>query len=312
MDTLYDLIIVGAGPAGMTAGGYAARAGLKTLMLEPEAPGGKLVKTYIIENWPGIKNVMGVDLAMSMFDHASHLGVEYQYGMVEDIIKEDDTFEVVTQDNVYFSKSVILASGRVENRLGLENEEHYVGKGVSFCAVCDGACYRDEVVSVIGGGNSALEEAVYLTQFAKHVYIIMRRDVFRADQMAVDIAYANPKIEFIFNHKPQAYLLEDNKISGLEIAHSHTGEKQTVQVKAVFQYIGANPATAMVSKLNVTDTEGYLLVNDMMETQIPGLFGAGDVNQKGLRQIVTATSDGAVAAQQAFQYLQELKLKKKA
>lgn len=312
MDTIYDVIIVGGGPAGMTAGVYAARGGLKTLMLEPEAPGGKLVKTYEIENWPGIQSVSGVDLALSMFEHTTSLGVEYGYGFVEDIIKSEDRFEVVAQDNVYYSKSVILATGTVENRLNLENEAQYVGKGISFCAVCDGAFYKDEVVSVIGGGNSALEEAVYLTQFAKKVYIIMRRDVFRADQIAIDIAKCNPKIEFIFNHKPKAYIIEDHKISGLILEHSHDQSERIVETKAVFQYIGAKPATKMVEKLGVTNEEGCLIVNDEMETKIEGLFGAGDVNEKVLRQIVTATSDGAIAAQKAFQYLSKLKLKEKA
>src|SRR5690554_6730155 len=205
MDSLYDIIIIGAGPAGMTAGVYASRAGLKTIMLEPEAPGGKLVKTYEICNWPGNQTISGVDLAMSMFEHATSLGVAYQYGHVEEIIKHDDYFEVVAQDNIYYGKTVILATGTVENRLNLEHEDKLVGRGVSFCAVCDGAFYKEQVVSVIGGGNSALEEAVYLTQFASKVYVIMRRDVFRADQMVVEIAKSNPKIEFVFNYKPVAY-----------------------------------------------------------------------------------------------------------
>jgi thioredoxin reductase (NADPH) len=301
-------MILGAGPAGMTAGVYAARAGLSTMMLEPEAPGGKLVKTYEICNWPGIINVSGVDLAMSMFDHATSLGVIYQYGHVEDVIKVENHFEVVTQDNVYYAKAVIVATGTVENRLNLEKEDTLLGKGVSFCAVCDGAFYKEHVVSVIGGGNSALEEAVYLTQFAKKVYVIMRRDVFRADQMAIDIAKKNPKIEFIFKHKPIAYKIEDGKISGLVLEHSQTKEPKTIETSAVFQYIGANPATGMVKSLNIIDKEGYILVNEHQQTGIDGLFGAGDVCAKPLRQIVTATSDGAVAAQEAFHYIQQLDL----
>ncbi len=311
MDTLYDIIILGAGPAGLTAGVYASRAGLKTMMLEPEAPGGKLVKTYEICNWPGIEKVTGVDLAMSMFNHSTSLGVEYQYGYVEEVIKHDHHFEVVTQDNIYYAKTVIVATGTVENRLNLEHEDKMIGKGVSFCAVCDGAFYKDQVVSVIGGGNSALEEAVYLTQFASKVNVIMRRDVFRADQVAIDIAMANPKIEFIFNHKPVAYQMSDDKLSAVVLEHSHTKAPKVVQTNAVFQYIGAKPATNMVKKLNIVDEEGYLIVNDKMETSIPGLYGAGDVNQKVLRQIVTATSDGAIAAQQAFHMIQKMDMKGK-
>ncbi len=309
MDTLYDVIILGAGPAGMTAGIYAARAGLSAMMLEPEAPGGKLVKTYEICNWPGIQSVTGVDLAMSMFEHAQAQGVQYQYGYVEDVIKKDKTFEVVCQDNVYYAKTVIVATGTVENRLNLEGEEKLIGRGVSFCAVCDGAFYKEQVVSVIGGGNSALEEAVYLTQFASKVYVIIRRDVFRADQAAIDVATQNPKIEFIKLHKPVAYQVSDNKISGLVLEHSQTHQSKTIQTNAVFQYIGANPATNMVKKLNLLTEEGYMIVNDKMETEIPGLYGAGDVCEKPLRQIVTATGDGAVAAQQAFHYIQKLETK---
>lgn len=309
MDTLYDVIILGAGPAGLTAGVYASRAGLNTMMLEPEAPGGKLVKTYEICNWPGIQNISGVDLAMSMFDHATSLGVIYQYGHVEEVSKVENHFEVLTQDGLYYAKAVIVATGTVENKLGLKDEDKLLGKGVSFCAVCDGAFYRDHVVSVIGGGNSALEEAVYLTQFAKKVYVIMRRDVFRADQMAVDIAKKNPKIEFIFNHKPVAYQIEDGKINGLELEHAKTKEPKSIKTSAVFQYIGADPATSMVKNLNIIDEEGYMITNVHQHTSIPGLFGAGDVCAKPLRQIVTATSDGAVAAQEAFHYIQQINMK---
>lgn len=309
MDTLYDVIILGAGPAGMTAGVYASRAGLSTMMIEPEAPGGKLVKTYEICNWPGIQHISGVDLAMSMFDHATSLGVVYQYGQVEEIIKDKKHFEIITQDNVYYAKAVIVATGTVENRLNLDKEETLLGKGVSFCAVCDGAFYKDHVVSVIGGGNSALEEAVYLTQFAKKVYVIMRRDVFRADQMAIDIAKNNPKVEFIFKHKPVAYHIEDGKISGLMLEHSETKEPKTIQTSAVFQYIGANPATHMVKALDIIDEEGYIIANEHQQTKVKGLFAAGDVCVKPLRQIVTATSDGAVAAQEVFHYIQLLDMK---
>jgi thioredoxin reductase (NADPH) len=244
-----------------------------------------------------------------MFDHATSLGVIYQYGQVEDVIKVDNHFEVIAQDDVYYAKAVIVATGTVENKLNLKDEDKLLGKGVSFCAVCDGAFYKDHVVSVIGGGNSALEEAVYLTQFAKKVNVIMRRDVFRADQMAIDIAKKNPKVEFFLKYKPVSYQIEDGKISGLVIEQSETKEPQTIATSAVFQYIGAKPATSMVKKLNIIDDEGYILVNEHQQTGIPGLFGAGDVCAKPLRQIVTATSDGAVAAQEAFHYIQQVNMK---
>ena len=305
MDAQYDLIIVGAGPAGMTAGVYGARGGLNVLMLEPQAPGGKLVKTFEICNWPGYQTITGVQLAMDMFDHATSAGTQYAYGQVKQIKPLNPGFEVICDDQTYTSKAVILATGTVEKTLDLEGEAALIGRGVSFCAVCDGAFYKDKVVTVIGGGNSALEEAVYLTQFASKVYIVIRRDVFRADPAAVKTVENNPKIEVIVFHVPHEYQQQDGKVSGLVLKHVHDGSLKTIETDAVFPYIGQIPATESVVDLDVVNKDGYLLVNEKMETAIPGLFGAGDVCDKPLRQIVTATSDGAVAAQQAFHYIQQ-------
>lgn len=304
MDTLYDLIIVGAGPAGMTAGVYAARGGLNVLMLEPQAPGGKLVKTYEICNWPGYKTITGVQLAMDMFEHATSVGTHYAYGNVKQIKPLNPNFEVISDAATYKSKTVILATGTVEKTLDLPNEKNLIGKGVSFCAVCDGAFYKDKVVTVIGGGNSALEEALYLTQFASKVNIVIRRDVFRAEPTVAETVRKNPKIEVIVFHVPVDYKEQDGKVSGLVLKHVHDGSLMTIKTDAVFPYIGQIPATQAVMELDIVNKDGYLIVNEKMETAIPGLFGAGDVCDKVLRQIVTATSDGAVAAQQAFHYIQ--------
>lgn len=305
MDVQYDVIIIGAGPAGLTAGLYAARNGFKVVMLEAEAPGGKMIKTHLICNYPGIDNINGADLAMEMFTHTSNYGAEYLYGNVVDIVDEGDTKLVVCEDgNSYRGYVVISATGMKEKTLGLEGEESMNGKGLSYCAVCDGAFFKDKVVSVIGGGNSALEESIYLTQFAKQVNIIIRRDVFRGDQHAQEEAYENKRINVITKRIPTKFILEDGKISGLEVENVDTHEKEIVPCSGVFPYIGANPATHFLDKLNVLNSEGYIMVDQNCETAVKGIYGVGDAIEKNLRQIVTAASDGAIAAQHCVSYIQ--------
>jgi thioredoxin reductase (NADPH) len=254
-----------------------------------------------------MKTVAGVDLAMQMFEHSTEYGCEYNYGRVMRVEVEDNVRKVICDDgSVYTAYAIILATGTVEKKLGLENEERLTGRGISYCAVCDGAFYKEKVVTVIGGGNSALEEALYLTQFASHVRIVIRRDVFRAEPHIQDLVSKHPKIEVITKSIPTAYIEEDGKISGVVLTNVDTKEKKTYPTSAVFPYIGSTPATQAVAHLKVTDSEGYLIVNEKMETSVPGVYGAGDVCSKNLRQIVTAVGDGAVAAQMIFHYIQEL------
>lgn len=306
MDTHYDLIIIGAGPAGLTAAIYAKRAGLNILLVEGSAPGGKLVKTFEIDNWPGESRISGVDLALKMFNHTNDLEVPSDYFNVVKIEVDGDQRIVVAEDGRRFSaKAVILATGTLENKMGIPNEERLIGRGVSFCAVCDGAFYKDKDVVVIGGGNSALEEAVYLTQFARKVTIVIRRDVFRGDKKAQDHALANPKINVIKLHVPVEVLGTD-KVSGIKLRHVQTGDEQVLSVDGIFPYIGATPSTGAVAHLDVCDPNGYLEVDEKMATRVPGIYGAGDVNAKILRQVVTAVNDGAVAAQSAFHYIKSL------
>lgn len=300
MGRISDLIIIGAGPAGMTAAVYASRAGLDTVMLEAGAPGGKLVKTYEISNWPGIKSSSGVDLAMNMFDHSTSFGASYEYGNVVEI-KDGDLKTVVCEDGSEFqAKAVIVATGTQERLLHIPGESENIGRGVSYCAVCDGAFFKDEEVAVIGGGNAALEEALYLTQFAKKVYIVMRRDVFRADEIVVNEVKNNPKIELVQNYKPLSIQDDGESVSSLTLVHTQTKEEKVLDVKGIFPYIGADPITTFLEKLNVVNEYGYMVVNEHMETSVPLLYGAGDVRDKVLRQVVTAVNDGAIAAQDAF------------
>ena len=308
MTKKYDFIIIGAGPAGMTAAIYASRAGLKTTMIESGAPGGKLLKTNEISNWPGIKTEPGSQLAMDMFEHSTSFGAVYEYGKVVEIKTDKENpasdKQIICEDGTIFqAPAVLVATGTKERLMGIPGENKNIGRGLSYCAVCDGAFFRDQEVAVIGGGNSALEEAVYLTHFASKVYILMRRNVFRADKIAVDAAMANPKIEIIQNVVPTEILDDGQHVNGLKIADVTTKEEQILPVSGIFPYIGADPVTGFLKHLDILNPQGYMIVNASMETKIPLLYGAGDVCQKGLRQVVTAVNDGAIAAQDAFHKL---------
>lgn len=308
MTKKYDFIIIGAGPAGMTAAIYASRAGLKTAMIESGAPGGKLLKTNEISNWPGIKTEPGSQLAMDMFEHSTSFGAVYEYGKVVEIKTDEENpasdKQIICEDGTIFqAPAVLVATGTKERLMGIPGENKNIGRGLSYCAVCDGAFFRDQEVAVIGGGNSALEEAVYLTHFASKVYILMRRNVFRADKIAVDAAMANPKIEIIQNVVPTEILDDEQHVNGLKISDVTTKEEQILPVSGIFPYIGADPVTGFLKHLDILNPQGYMIVNASMETKIPLLYGAGDVCQKGLRQVVTAVNDGAIAAQDAFHKL---------
>lgn len=323
-----QLIIIGAGPAGMTAALYASRAGLDTLLLEHDAPGGKLLKTSEIANWPGAPAQDGPDLALKMFEQATAFGARHRYGEVISVRcpgclphakdREDnaetappsvtDRFSVLLADGTTLcSDAVIVASGTRERTLGIPGEEENIGRGVSYCAVCDGAFCRGGQAAVIGAGNSALEEAEYLTRFAEKVTIVMRRDVFRAERVLVDRVNRNPKIEIVRSAQPLEILSDQNRVSGLRIRLFGSGEERLLDVQSVFPYIGADPVTEFLKDTDVLDEKGYIRVDERMRTSVPGLYGAGDVTEKFLRQIVTAVSDGAVAAQDAFHIIQNQK-----
>lgn len=300
MGRVSDLVIIGAGPAGMSAAIYASRAGLDTIMIEAGAPGGKLVKTYEISNWPGIKSTAGVNLASDMFEHSTSFGAEYVYGNVVKV-EDGDTKKVICEDgSVYETKAVIVATGTQERLMHIPNEEENIGRGISFCAVCDGAFFRNKEVAVIGGGNAALEEALYLTQFVNKVCIIMRRDVFRADDIVVQEVMNNEKIEILQKYIPKEVKDDGNKVVGLVIENRDTKEETLLEVAGIFPYIGADPITHFLEGLDVVNEQGYMIVDENMETSVPLLYGAGDVNAKVLRQVVTAVNDGAIAAQNAF------------
>ena len=300
----YELVIIGAGPAGMTAGIYAKRAGIKALMIEEGAPGGKLIKTDKIENYPSIEEMGGVDLAMKMFDHTQKFDLATAFSSVKEIVKTSDGYLVKTSDEEYQSKTVIIATGTKERLLNIPGEKEFTGKGVSYCAVCDGFFYRNKKVAVIGGGNSALQEALYLSQFAEKLYVVIRRDVFRADQVLVDKVLNNPKIEVIKKSIPLAIEGEE-KVARINLKNVDSEEIFSLDVDGVFPYIGAIPCTEFASNLAILDERGYIEVNNEMETKLEGLYAAGDCTAKYLRQVITACSDGAIAAQKVATYLNE-------
>ena len=304
MERQFDLVIVGAGPAGMAASIYGSRAGLKTLLLDNGAPGGKLIKTHKISNYPGVKELAGTDLAMSMMEQATSFGSVYEYGDVTEIT-EDKVVHVSYGDPIQ-AKAIIIATGTKERLMNIPNEKENIGRGVSFCAVCDGAFFKGKEVVVIGGGNSALEESLYLAKLVDKVTIVIRRDVFRAEKNIQEQIENTPNIEVVKKHIPVEVLSQDNKVSGIVLENVDTKEKMTVSCSGIFPYIGQDPNTAMVKNLPILNDRGYIVVNDRMETAVPGIYAAGDVVVKELRQVVTATNDGAIAAQNAYKQISNL------
>jgi thioredoxin reductase (NADPH) len=303
---MYDLVIIGAGPAGMTAAIYAQRANLKTIMIEKSAPGGQIVNTGEIENYTGFTKLSGGDLALNMFNHAMALGVEYGYGDVRTVVKNSGLFTITTDQDTYTAKAVIIASGMIQRKLGLENEERLSSNGISWCAICDGPIYKGEDVVVIGGGNSAVEESSYLATLVNHLTIVQNLPHFTADKKSIDHLNKMSNVTSHFNSLVTAFIVEENKLSGVEITNTVTKETKIIPCKGVFEYIGWNPNTYMLKGLNITNAWGYIEANERMETAIPGLFAAGDVRVKQIRQVVTATADGAIAVQNALKYLESL------
>lgn len=302
----YDVIIIGAGPAGMTAAVYASRANLNTLMLERGVPGGQMSDTEAVENYPGFDSILGPDLANKMFEHSQKFGAKYAFGDVKEVKDHGDYKEVITGDKTYKAKAVIIATGAEHRKLGVPGEEEYAGRGVSYCAVCDGAFFRDREIAVIGGGDSAVEEGMYLTRFAKKVTIIHRRDQLRAQKILQERAFQNEKIEFIWDTVVEKINGKDGKVSSLTLKNVKTGETKEFETDGVFIYIGTDPLSAPFKSLGIVNEDGYIPTNENMETKVPGIFAAGDVREKELRQIVTATGDGSIAAEAAIKYIESL------
>ncbi|MCT3568027.1 thioredoxin-disulfide reductase [Levilactobacillus brevis] len=303
----YDVIVIGAGPGGMTGALYASRANLSVLMLDRGIYGGQMNNTAAIENYPGFKSVLGPDLAKDMYEGSTQFGAEYAYGSVTAIEDHGDHKIVKTDDGDYETKAVIVATGSEYKKLGVSGEDKFGGRGVSYCAVCDGAFFKNREVVVIGGGDSAVEEGLYLAGLASKVTIIHRRDQLRAQKILQDRAFANDKIEFVWNTNVTEILGDDMKVTGVATKNNQTGEAGEIAASGVFIYVGTLPMTDAFTDLGITDDAGWIKTNDHMATAVPGIFAIGDVRQKDLRQITTAVGDGGIAGQAVFSYLEDLK-----
>ena len=303
----YDVIVIGAGPGGMTGALYASRANLSVLMLDRGIYGGQMNNTAAIENYPGFKSVLGPDLAKDMYEGSTQFGAEYAYGSVTAIEDHGDHKIVKTDDGDYETKAVIVATGSEYKKLGVPGEDKFGGRGVSYCAVCDGAFFKNREVVVIGGGDSAVEEGLYLAGLASKVTIIHRRDQLRAQKILQDRAFANDKIEFVWNTNVTEILGDDMKVTGVATKNNQTGETGEIAASGVFIYVGTLPMTDAFTDLGITDDAGWVKTNDHMATAVPGIFAIGDVRQKDLRQITTAVGDGGIAGQAVFSYLEDLK-----
>lgn len=302
---VYDLLIIGGGPAGLNAALYASRAGLDTALLEGMIAGGKLMNTNEVENWIGDTLVGGADLAMRMVEHAFAFGAEQLFGQVEHVRDLGDVKEVETFDKIYQAKAVLIAVGTVERKLGIPGEDEFYGAGVSYCAVCDGAFYKGRTVTVIGGGNTALEESDYLTRFADKVHLVLRRNEARADKIYQDRVKKNPKIEVHLSYSPIEIIGENGKLTKVRFKSNDPNRPDEMELltDGLFPLIGEDPNTAFVKNLGITNEKGYILTDEKMATVVPGIYAAGDCRDKELRQIVTASNDGAIAAQAVSSWL---------
>lgn len=303
---MYDTLIIGSGPAGMTAALYAARSNLRVGILEQGAPGGQMNNTSDIENYPGYDHISGPELSLKMYEPLEKFKVENIYGIVQRVEDCGDYKRVYTEDTHYDTKTVIVATGAKHRLLGVAGEEEYTSRGVSYCAVCDGAFFRNQELLVVGGGDSAVEEAIYLTQFAKKVTIVHRRDQLRAQKILQERAFANEKLDFIWDSVVREIQGNDIKVSNVVIENVKTGQVTNHDFGGVFIYVGLIPVTQMVSELGITNQEGWIVTDDQMKTSIPGIFAVGDVRQKQLRQITTAVGDGAIAGQGVYHYIESL------
>ena len=306
----YELIIIGGGPAGIMAGVYALRSGIKTLLIEKESYGGQVSTSFEIKNFLGFDEISGPELAEKMRQQYANLNGESLFDEVLSFNKEeDDSKTIVTAySGIYNAPTIIFAPGAYPRKLGIEKEEYFNGKGIGYCAICDGGFYKDKVVAVVGGGNTAFEDAIYLSNVAKKVYIISRRDKYRAIDALVKnakkISERTKKIEFIVNSNVSKLIGEDY-LKSVEITNSLDQKKQILKVDGLFIAVGRIPATTLLKDIVDMDNEGYIKANSNLETNIKGLYVAGDARVKEIRQIITAASDGAIAATYANNYLNE-------
>ncbi len=308
-EKIFDCLILGGGPAGLAAGLYAKRGNIDVAIIDTSSLGGQPVNYLEIENYLGFPVIEGWELAEKFEEHIDKFNVEkFINEEIQSVDLVSDIKTVVTLKGVYRAKSVILASGAKAAKLGIKGEKEYTGRGVSYCAVCDGAFYKNKTVLVVGGGNAALEEGMYLTKFANTVYIMHRRNEFRADRVVQQRAFNNPKIKFILDSVPLEIIGEEGRVSKVLYKNTKTNEINEIGTEGVFPYIGFSPNTEFFNGQVVQDERGFIMVDENMRTSQIGVFAAGDIRKTPLRQVITAVADGAVAGVSAVKYLEELKL----
>ena len=301
---MFDLIIVGAGVAGLTAAIYAARAGADFIVLEQDGyGGGQISSAHLVENYPGVPSVCGADLSEEIRAHAEKLGAKTEFGIVTDIIDNGESKKVITEDNIeYVSKAVIIATGASPKALGVLGEDKFLGRGVSYCAVCDGAFYEDKDVFVIGGGDTAVEDAIYLSDICKSVTLVHRRDEFRAPKTRVDYLKSKENVKFILNANLVA-VDGGERVSSVSVNTDNGVNKYNTD--GVFIAVGTKPESSMIKSLNIDTDNGYIKADETCKTNVKGIFAAGDIRTKHLRQVITAAADGANAAISAMEFIKQ-------
>lgn len=302
----YDVVVIGAGPGGMTAAMYAARANLTVAMLDRGVYGGQMNNTDDVENYPGFTSIKGPELGEKMYQGAVNAGVEFVYGDVQQVtVDQDQLKHIKTDSDELVATTVIIATGATHRQLGVPGEKEFSGKGVSYCAVCDGAFFKDKDVTVVGGGDSAISEGMYLAKLTKQVDVIHHRDKLRAQQVLQTRAFKNPKMAFTWNSTIKEIVGDDTHVTGIKIHNNQTGQDEFKKTSGIFIYVGNIPNSQVFANLQITDENGWIVTNENMETTVPGILAVGDVRQKQLRQITTAVGDGGIAGQQAYEYVEQ-------
>lgn len=301
-----DILIIGGGPAGLTAAIYAARAGRSVTVCERETLGGQITQSHQVDNYPGLPRISGMELSDAFCAQAMDAGAEIAFASVESLVcNPDGTFTAQTDDEPVDAKAVIFATGARPRSMGIDNEESLIGKGISYCALCDGAFFKGKDVVVVGGGNTAFSDALFLSKLCNHVTLVHRRDSFRAEQASVELAQNTPNITLMTPYSPVG-LTADGSLTGITLKHMESGEEKTIPASAVFVAFGRQPDCSLIAGLADFDEQGYVASGENCSTKTPGLYVAGDCRSKEVRQLTTATSDGTIAATAACEYLERL------
>jgi len=301
---MFDLIIIGGGPAGLTAALYATRAKLKVLLIEKMVLGGMATTTFFIENYPGFpQGISGMDLSNNLQDQVRRLGLDISWGNAISLKNKKTYREVQVDGKILTAKAVIIATGTEAAKLGVPGEDEFRGRGVSYCATCDGAFYKDKNVMVVGGGNSAIEEAIFLTRYARKISVVHRRDKLRADKIIAEKAMSDPKMYFFWNSVLEK-ISGEQKVTGVTLKDLKSNKKLNIPVDGIFVYVGSKPNSELAKGIVKTDKQGFIITDENMKTSVNGIYAAGDIRVKSLRQIVTAAADGAIAAETARKYIE--------